>query len=109
MKYPAKLQALTDAKLYEYTSADGTTKIVATFTPEAGKDYTSEIPPKTTSDISKPTAKVYNVIVSNIFKFNHHHIFKWHHKFIVKEMSWGLLAGALAPADLLTFTIFFQK
>lgn len=76
MKYSAKLQSLKDAKLYEYTSADGTTKIVATFTPEADKTYDSIIPPKTTEDTSKPTAKVYDVIVSKVFRSNHCHILK---------------------------------
>ena len=57
---------MKDAKLYEYTSTDGTIKVVATFTPETDKDYTSSIPPKTTTDVSKPTAQIYNVIVSSI-------------------------------------------
>ena len=70
---PAKLQELKDAKVYEYTSTDGTTKVVVTFTPEADKDYTSSIPTKTT-DVSKPTAKIYDVIVSR-YNYTMHIIF----------------------------------
>ena len=70
--FPATLIELPEAIIYEYTSTDGTTKVVVTFTPVAGKDYKDIIPPKESDDASKPTGTIFNVIVSiNLFNYRY--------------------------------------
>ena len=57
---------LEDTKIYEFTSTDGTKKVVVTFTTETNKDYPSLFPPtEDKAQPNTPTSKLFDVVVSN--------------------------------------------
>ena len=52
-----------DSIIYDYPTADGSARVVVTFTPVAGKDYKDVIPRDSTDQI-KPASVIFDVIVS---------------------------------------------